>query len=312
MDRAFVLRLHSGMITPTLQDDALVDDFVAAPDDGTNFHLWWLGQSGFLLKWRGHSVLLDPYLSDSLTAKYAGTDKEHIRMTQRCVAPERLGFVEVVASSHAHTDHFDAETLVPLAQSHHGLMPIILPFANLDLARERLAAAEFSWHGLDEGKQVTIGEFTFTAIPSAHDLVEHDEAGHCRYLGFIVRFGPWTLYHSGDTRWHEDLPRLVGAHQPDVVLLPINGHDPKRQVAGNLDGLEAATLAHNCGASLAIPHHFEMFTFNTADPDLFTDACARLNQRCHVLRAGGRWSSQKLAPRQPVLAPRPEVFRDIL
>jgi L-ascorbate metabolism protein UlaG (beta-lactamase superfamily) len=300
------------MIKPLLQDDALLEDIAGAPDDGTNFHLWWLGQSGFLLKWRGHSVLFDPYLSDSLTEKYAGTDKEHIRMTERCVVPERLGFVEIVTSSHAHTDHFDASTLIPLAQNHErGPVPLVLPVANVNLARERLAGAKFTWHGLDEGKHLTLGEFTFTAIPAAHDLVEHDEFGHCRYLGFVVRFGPWTIYHSGDTRWYEELPNHLRGHKPDVVLVPVNGHDPVRRVAGNLDGIEAANLAHDCGASVAIPHHFDMFTFNTADPDIFTAACARINQRCKVLAAGERWSSRKLQPRQPVLAARPEVIRDI-
>jgi L-ascorbate metabolism protein UlaG (beta-lactamase superfamily) len=29
--------------------------------------LWWLGLSGFLIQWQGHHLLLDPYLSDSLT-----------------------------------------------------------------------------------------------------------------------------------------------------------------------------------------------------------------------------------------------------
>ena len=55
-----------------------------------------------------------PYLSDSLTAKYAGTDKPHVRMTERAIDPARLDFIDVVTSSHNHTDHLDHETLWPL------------------------------------------------------------------------------------------------------------------------------------------------------------------------------------------------------
>ena len=44
-------------------------------------HIWWLGQSGFLVQWQGQRALLDPYLSDSLTEKYAHTDKPHVRMS---------------------------------------------------------------------------------------------------------------------------------------------------------------------------------------------------------------------------------------
>ena len=207
------------MIQPLLQNETLLADIASAPQDGASFYLWWLGQSGFLLKWRSHSILLDPYLSDSLTQKYAGTDKEHIRMTARCVAPEALGFVEAVTSSHAHTDHFDAATLLPLGRAHAAPLPIVLPTANLSLAAERLAEIGPALHGLDAGESVSLGEFTFTGIPAAHDTVERDKSGHCRFLGFVVRFGQWTLYHSGDSRWHEALPSLLHGHRPNVALL---------------------------------------------------------------------------------------------
>jgi L-ascorbate metabolism protein UlaG (beta-lactamase superfamily) len=84
------------------------------------------------------------------------------------------------------------------------------------------------------------------------------------------------------------LPQQLVQEQPDVVLVPINGHDPSRGVAGNLNGTEAAALAKACGAALAIPHHFDMFAFNTATPDEFTAACTRLNQPHRVLRCGER------------------------
>ena len=88
------------MIKPVLQDDAFLADVEAARGDREHFHLWWLGQSGFMVQCRGLHALLDPYLSDSLTAKYAATDKPHVRLTERVIAPERLGFVDVVTSSH--------------------------------------------------------------------------------------------------------------------------------------------------------------------------------------------------------------------
>ena len=96
------------MIKLVLQDETfLVDVRNAAPNQ---IHLWWLGQSGFLVQYQGRHLLIDPYLSDSLTKKYAGTDKAHVRMTERVIAPKRLDFVDVVTSSHNHTDHLDGET----------------------------------------------------------------------------------------------------------------------------------------------------------------------------------------------------------
>src|SRR5260221_482761 len=102
------------MIKPHLQNEAFLADVAGSQGDTNAFHLWWLGQSGFLVHWQRRFLLLDPYLSDSLTTKYAATDRPHVRMTEPVVAPERLDFIEVATSSHNHTDHLDAETLKPL------------------------------------------------------------------------------------------------------------------------------------------------------------------------------------------------------
>ena len=55
------------MIKPVWQDDDFLDDVARARMDEEQLHLWWLGQSGFLVQWRGRHLLFDPYLSDSLT-----------------------------------------------------------------------------------------------------------------------------------------------------------------------------------------------------------------------------------------------------
>ncbi len=86
-------------------------DRVASRDG--SFRLWWLGQSGFLLQWQGIHVLLDPYLSDSLTQKYSQTDKPHVRMTELVIDPARFSMADIAASTHNHTDHLDAEALRP-------------------------------------------------------------------------------------------------------------------------------------------------------------------------------------------------------
>jgi L-ascorbate metabolism protein UlaG (beta-lactamase superfamily) len=80
----------------------------------------------------------------------------------------------------------------------------------------------------------------------------------------------------------------------DVALLPINGYKAERRVAGNMNGSEAAQLAKEIGAGIVIPHHFEMFEFNTASPDEFVAECERLAQPYRVLKCGERWSSEDL------------------
>src|SRR5207247_8742427 len=102
------------------KDKELIFEISELVHDDKDFFLWWLGQSGFLLQWNGKRVLMDPYLSDSLTKKYAATDRPHVRMSERVMDPKLLQNILVVTSSHNHTDHLDAETLVPILKNNPG------------------------------------------------------------------------------------------------------------------------------------------------------------------------------------------------
>jgi L-ascorbate metabolism protein UlaG (beta-lactamase superfamily) len=249
--------------------------------------LWWLGQSGFLLQYQGRHLLIDPYLSDSLTKKYAATDKPHVRMTERVIAPERLDFIDVVTSSHNHTDHLDAETLRPLLLINPRIR-LVVPEANRAFVAERLGIDPAVPVGIDDGTEAEIAGFHFTGVLSAHE----EPSNH--YMGYVVRFGVWTIYHSGDTVLYAGMAERLRPHRIDIALLPINGRAPERRVPGNLNGREAAGLAKAIGARLVIPCHYEMFEFNTASPDEFVAEAKRLQQPYRLLRCGERWDSSEL------------------
>jgi L-ascorbate metabolism protein UlaG (beta-lactamase superfamily) len=277
------------MIVPVMKDSVLVADVRAALARPGELHVWWLGQSGFLVQWQGRHLLFDPYLSDSLTRKYAATDKPHTRMTELVIPPDKLDFIDVVTSSHNHTDHLDAETLVPLFAVNPALR-LIAPAANRGFIAERLGRPmdDPAIIGLDDGTEACVAGFTFTGMPAAHESLDQDEQGRHRYLGYIVRFGPWTLYHSGDTMDYPGLAGRLSKERVNLAFLPINGRAPERRVAGNLSGPEAARIARQGGIGTVIPCHYEMFSFNTASPDAFVRECTRLGQSHKVLRAGER------------------------
>jgi L-ascorbate metabolism protein UlaG (beta-lactamase superfamily) len=276
-------------IVPLQSNGGLLADIQSACRDNQRAHLWWLGQSGFLVLWQGRQLLLDPYLSDSLTEKYAGTPNPHVRMTERVVDPGMLSGIDVVTSSHNHTDHLDAATLRPLLAANPG-MAVVVPAANREFAAKRLELPAERLTAIDDGEQVTLTGFEIHAVPAAHEALERDELGRCRYLGYVVEFGGHALYHSGDTVLYDGMEQRLRQWPIDVALLPINGRLPERQVAGNLWGREAARLAQAIGASVAIPCHYEMFEFNTASPEEFIAEAQALGQAVCVLRAGERYS----------------------
>ena len=281
------------MIPARLKDEDLLKEVERFADDENNFHLWWLGQSGYLITYRGQRILLDPYLSDSLTVKYANTSKPHVRMSERVIDPALLKNISVVTSSHNHTDHLDGETLVPLFKNNPGSR-FIIPEANRKFVCERVKCDTQFPVGLDEGGSATIGSFTFIGVPAKHNEIEKDEEGRCRFMGYVISFGRWTLYHSGDTLLFEGMEELLKPHHIDVALLPINGNDPSRGVAGNMDAHEAVNLAKSARIGLVIPCHYDMFTFNTADPAEFALVADRANQPYVVLVPGGHFSSALL------------------
>lgn len=272
------------MIRPVLQDDAFLADVASARADAVSARIdvWWLGQSGFLVAYRQEFLLFDPYLSDSLTEKYGATDKPHVRMTERVVDPARLGFVNVVTSSHNHTDHLDAGTLGPLFAATPNAK-LVLPAANVGFVAQRLGAAEqVRFVPLRDGERTKIGGFTLEAVPAAHEELAPE------FAGFVVSVGPFRIYHSGDTVRFPGMAERLRPLAVDLALLPINGRAPERRVSGNLNGMEAAQLAHDIAARCVVPCHYELFEFNTVSPASFVAECGRLGQRCAVLRAGER------------------------
>lgn len=298
------------MKEPFQSDDALIADIEGVRRRAGAVDFWWLGQSGFLVHHRGRWVLIDPYLSDSLTRKYANTDKPHVRMTRQVIEPgvlaSRIWQPVSVTSSHAHTDHLDPETLRRLSVD-----KFIAPRAILETAMERCRDPRTHtspvFEGADDGSRHQIGPgIVVHGIASAHEQMDRDSAGRCKYLGFVFEFFPaleashghvwamnkeFTIYHSGDTILYDGLIEKLRPFKVDVALLPINGRAPERRVAGNLTGKEAALLAKKIRAKLVIPCHYDMFEFNTASPEEFIAECERLKQPYRVLGQGERWSS---------------------
>jgi len=276
------------MIVPALSHDALLADIQQANTTNDRVRLWWLGQSGFLVQWNQRHLLFDPYLSDSLTAKYATTDKPHVRMTQLAIQPASLSFIDVVTSSHNHTDHFDGETLIPLLQA-NATLTVVVAAANRQFAAQRLQTGPERLTTIDDGESIAAAGFRIHAIPAAHETVERDEQGRCRFLGYVVECGTQTIYHSGDTMLYEGMVERLRQWTIDIALLPINGRAPERRVSGNLWGREAAQLGRDIGAHLVIPCHYDMFEFNTASPAEFVTECQRLGQPFRVLQCGERF-----------------------
>lgn len=277
------------MIEPVRSGAELVREIETPVAPTSGLVVWWTGQSGFLIRSAQGLLAVDLYLSDHLTKKYQNSPRPHVRMTRSPLRGEDLQAVDLLLASHKHSDHLDPGTVPGLLASSPSAM-LVLPEAirehalALDLPEDRLI-------GVDLGSEVRGAGFRIRAIPSAHEEFDRDAAGRHPYLGFVIEAAGLRLYHGGDTIAYEGLAEALGEERFDVLFLPINGRDPSRGVAGNMSAAEAVDLAARVRPRYVVPHHYDMFTFNTVPVGEFEEQARRLpaGVEAKVLKCGERW-----------------------
>jgi len=280
------------MIQPVKKGIALIADI-----DNTECPtptLWWLGQSGFVLKYQKIVLYIDPYLSERQTVKYRETDQPRIRMTAAPLRGWQVRHADMILSTHRHGTHLDVASLLSMLNGSRRSR-LVLP---------KSAAGYANAQGVEYVRMTTTDvdlpvEFSkydeaarIEAIPSAHEQIDfHPLEGH-PYLGYVIRFGNWTIYHSGDCVPYEGLATTLKPYHVTVALLPINGRDPARGVPGNFTIEEAAQLSEDIGAEWLVPMHYDMFTFDTVDVNRFIDHMlfSRPRQRFKVFECGAQWA----------------------
>ena len=277
------------MIEPIRQGPELIDEIARTVPPAGSLVVWWLGQSGFLIKSPQGLLAVDLYLSEHLTKKYEATSRPHVRMTRAPVRGGELQKIDLILASHKHSDHLDPGTIPELLAASPGAM-LVLPESINDHA-EQLGLSRNRLLGVDAGDTLERAGFRVHAVPSAHEDLDADENGRHLYLGFVIEAEGRRLYHSGDTLAYPGLIERLGSDAFDVVFLPINGRDPARGVPGNMTAAEAVDLAMEVRPRFVVPHHYDMFTFNTVPVEVFAAEARRLPSgvKPRVLSCGERW-----------------------
>ncbi len=274
------------MIQSVLRDAALLDDIQAIRLQHGQVAIWWLGQSGYAIKTASALWHVDLYLSEHLTTKYANTDKPHIRLTEAPLRGHHITDAEWVFASHKHSDHLDPGTLLDLFAASPDAR-LVLPAAvmehavNLGLSKERLIPTRGD-------ETIIVGPLTVHGIPAAHPNFDYSESTGYPFLGFVFEVDGLRLYHSGDTLAYAGLAERLKPLDLDIAFLPINGgYVPGTPPNMNIE--EAILLAKLVRPRLVIPHHYDMFSFNTADVNAFARLAAQEGRAHRVLRCGERF-----------------------
>lgn len=206
----------------------------------------WIGQAGLLIKTDKATLIIDPYLSDSVGRR---SPEKHRRVpvdeSLFDVAPDMLLF------THDHLDHYDPESAERfLAKPNE--KTVLCPASVWNVARKN--GGNNNYVRFDVGTEWSEYGLCIRAVRAVHS----DDFA----IGFIIeeKSTGMRIYVTGDTLYNADIFKTL----PDdlfAVLLPING------VGNNMNAEDAARFAKETGAKYAVPLHFGLFDALT--PDVF-------------------------------------------
>ncbi len=252
--------------------------------------VWSLGQASFIVKGGDTVVYVDPFtLSDEEVESRYGLK----RLFPSPVGPEQITNADCCLITHEHADHLDPDTIKAMAAANSRTL-FVAPNCCLDAMRE-CGVSEARLYRAETDKAVVEEErLSVKPIPAAHEQLELDDEGFCKYAGYVVRLNGVTWYHAGDTIVYDGLVERLAAERIDLALLPINGRDAFRTgrgIIGNMDYREAAELAHLAGFGLTVPMHYDLFAGNTERPGYFVDYVYERfpRLRTHVMARGERY-----------------------
>lgn len=195
--------------------------------------LWWLGRSGFVVRFGSITFYIDPVLAPPF------------------LDPAAIRHADLILCTHAHTGHMDGSTLTSLLAA-SPRAKVVLPKSAADHAhsigipfhRMTTTDADLRVEFIKDGLYGRV-----YAVPSAHPDLNWTPLGGYPHLGYLIRFERCTIYHAGDSVLYDGLPDRLRPYNVNVALLPISGK-------ANLTIQEAAQLATDIGADWVVPMHY--------------------------------------------------------
>lgn len=250
----------------------------------------WLGHSGFLIKWEGVNLLLDPILSPScppVKRLFDGTDVQW---------PDHI---DAALISHGHYDHFDLDTL----EAAPGLKNIVAP-EGLDSYLTKTLKARSQFQPMREGRVFEIGKLKATAVKAIHSGARsHPFGSSSPALGYVISNGSTSIYFAGDTAYGKHFRQIAKEFKPQIAILPIGAFEPRFVLRDHhLNPADAVKAARDLNVETVIPCHFGTYRLafdlpQTALP-LFADLADQAGIRWAMPLPPG-YNPEQIARRQP-------------
>jgi len=221
-----------------------------------------LGQVGYRINLDKTIIYIDPYLSNSVQEK---EDSAIVRMVAAPVKPDEIHDADFVLVTHAHRDHCDEDTLLPLSKVSPkavfvGPQPVCTKLQNMGIAVDRIVCVKSDPVDLTHSIKVHV-------VPAAHPEVKRcDDGLGWQCVGYIIESNDKRLYHAGDTSLRSEIIEgIKSVGEIDIAMIPVNEQNymrDKQGIIGNMTVREAFYLGEQIGTKTFIPTHWDMFEQN--------------------------------------------------
>ena len=251
------------------------------PMNDDQLSIYFIGQSGYVIKTRDCTLYIDPYLSDYIENPIGLNDPYMMRNYPPPFLPSKIQKLDAVFCTHAHVDHMDPWTI----QNINADFNLYCSIGAYDQSPVKYPIANTIF--LEPGKKVMVNDFIIEPISAAHYQLK-DKQGRPDCLSFMIEYHNKTLFFWGDGIIYNGLIERLIQKNFDYFFAPINGRDKLREqqgIVGNLKARELAELCRILHIKKVIPNHYDMFKNNTESIEYFNECIHKIcpNQNTLVM-----------------------------
>lgn len=253
--RRALLRMVFGPSPPGAAPEATVPTFhpdtrALALPPASGLRVTWFGHSSALIEIDGARVLIDPLWSERTSpVQWAGPKRWYAPPLALSELPE----IDAVVISHDHYDHLDEATIVAMKSWRTVFVVPLGVGAHLS----RWGIPDSRIIELDWWQSTRVGSIELTATPARHASGRRGtKSDKTLWAGYALIGARHRAWYSGDTGYHDDLPKIGQRLGPfDVTLIESGQYDadwPDIHL-----GPELAVEAHRqVGGKVMIPVHW--------------------------------------------------------
>jgi L-ascorbate metabolism protein UlaG (beta-lactamase superfamily) len=226
--------------------------------EGAIWRISYVGHASFLIQTAGCNILLDPVWSKRASPlRFIGPR----RVNDPGIAFSDLPPIHVVLVSHGHYDHLDVRTLSRIAAAHRAR--VITPLGNDVVVRSfdsAIAAEAYDW---EERADIGAG-IAVTLVAARHWSARNlSDRNMALWASFVIETPGGRIYFVADSGYgdgHYFRSARINHGPFKLAILPIGAYEPRWFMRDHhMNPVEAVQALIDCGAEIALAHHYGTF-----------------------------------------------------